>query len=75
MYISVSLCFVVRFARTKEDSIKDKTERERERERHNCVLGVIIEINRIIIILTRVLGTEREKEEEEDIYTYIRSVT
>jgi len=32
VYISVSLCFVVRFARTKEDSIKDKTERENERD-------------------------------------------
>jgi len=32
VYISVLLCFVVRFARTKEDSIKDKTERENERD-------------------------------------------
>jgi hypothetical protein len=74
VYISVSLCFVVRFARTKEDSIKDKTERENERDIIVCWGDHRNQSNHHHP--HRVLGTEREKEEEEeDIYTYIRSVT
>ena len=58
-------CVLLRDLRRRKKTIKDKTERERERERDIIVCSGGDRYKSIHPHQQRVVGTEREKEEEE----------